>query len=99
MPSRQCPICRQLMPSREYGSHYQWHVAASCNRPGSTRAWRVLLQLVLRRDGYRCVLCDSTEELEIHHLDGDWTNNAPSNLQTRCLRHNPRGGVDSHNLS
>jgi len=49
---------------------------------------------MLTRDGYRfharkmreksCVDCGTTESLCAHHINGDWTNNNPSNLQTLC---------------
>lgn len=49
---------------------------------------------MLTRDGYRyharkmreesCENCGITETLCAHHKDRDWTNNAPSNIQTLC---------------
>jgi hypothetical protein len=54
---------------------------------------------LVRRDGYRCADPDASERtctradypLEVHHLDGDVTNDALDNLELRCRRHNPRG--------
>ena len=51
-------------------------------RPTGVRA----LSQRARRDhlGTRCAWCESTEELELHHLDGDRSNDAPANLCTLC---------------
>lgn len=51
--------------------------------------------VVLARDGYRCVRCGITKDehmekygrdISVDHIDGDRSNNQPSNLQTLCLR-------------
>lgn len=31
-----------------------------------------------------CELCAATEKLSIHHMDRNWRNNSPANLQTLC---------------
>ena len=55
--------------------------------------WLTLKQGVLRRDGYRCthvengVRCTATEQLEVHHVDGDPSNNRLENLTTLCAWH------------
>lgn len=54
---------------------------------GSTRQWRELRVKVLRRDGYACTYCGSSEDLEIHHMDGDSSNNNLYNLVSVCRRH------------
>ena len=58
-------------------------------------------QAVLARDGYKCVLCGSTEQLQIHHKDhigrnhsADERNDTMENLVTLCAschikQHNP----------
>jgi hypothetical protein len=83
---RFCTRCGVIVPANEYRAHVASH------RPGSTYAWRKLREGVLDRDGHRCRVCGATELLEVHHLDGDWRNDALSNLETRCRAHNPRGG-------
>ena len=88
---RYCLTCRTAIPANEYARHVQRHRSGQSERQGSTRRWRKLRQLILERDGHACQVCGSTEELEVHHLDGNWRNDAPGNLQTRCLDHNPRG--------
>ena len=84
---RYCSACNVVMPANQYAKHRRLHH----ERRGSTTAWRKLRQLVLARDHHRCVVCGATDRLEIHHLDGDWRNNDPGNLEVRCLAHNPRG--------
>lgn len=91
MPSRQCLVCRRTIPAAHYAEHRERHRRQVRDRPGSTRAWRRLREMILRRDGYRCVICRSEDRLEVHHIDGDWRNDAPENLETRCFAHNPRG--------
>ena len=36
---------------------------------------------------YRCVVCEHNLIVEVHHLDGDNTNNHPSNLIPLCPTH------------
>lgn len=39
---------------------------------------------ILKRDGYKCSDCGSTKNLEIHHIDGDRSNNNSDNAKTVC---------------
>jgi hypothetical protein len=63
------------------------------------RTIRRLRDRLARRDGYRCRHRDAAPltctrgdfPLEVHHVDGDVTNDALDNLELRCRRHNPRG--------
>lgn len=32
-----------------------------------------------------CEACGTLDRLQVHHVDEDWTNNAPENLQTLCI--------------
>jgi 5-methylcytosine-specific restriction endonuclease McrA len=80
------------VPWPEWTAHKRKH-----RRNGSTRAWRTKRAAAIARDGGRCThvdddggRCFETEGLEAHHIDGDWRNDAPENLATRCGRHNPR---------
>lgn len=43
--------------------------------------YRKLANLYL---GGKCVRCGSDKRLSIHHIDGDWKNNEPSNLVLLC---------------
>ena len=33
----------------------------------------------------QCECCGTTKRRHVHHVDEDWTNNAPKNLQTLCV--------------
>lgn len=48
-------------------------------------------EVVLERDGHKCVRCGSEEDLTVHHKDrsgrgGEEHNNDPENLETVCRR-------------
>lgn len=52
-------------------------------------------RLVLGRDGHACVLCGSTQQLEVDHIVRyiDGGSNEPENLRTLCYPcHSKRGG-------
>lgn len=81
--ARQCPGCereRNRRPRR---------------RARGTAAWKAARAAAQRRDGFRCVRCGLTNrrtKLEVHHIDGDTTNNALENLITLCVRHHREAG-------
>jgi HNH endonuclease len=64
------------------------------------RTIRKLRDRLVRRDGNRCRHPEASERtctradypLEVHHRNGDVSDNRLDNLELRCRRHNPRGG-------
>jgi len=48
---------------RQYFAH-----SAVCDLGLEQKRWREAREEVLKRDGYRCVRCGSTEELHVHHI-------------------------------
>ena len=53
----------------------------------SSRYHGGLRYMVLKRDGYKCVCCDSQHYLNVHHVDGNRLNNEdPSNQVSLCAR-------------
>lgn len=90
MPSKKCPKCRQVIKAGDFEQHRLSHVRETRERKGSTRAWRNLRTLILARDGGLCVVCRAPA-VEIHHRNGDSTDDRPDNLASVCFEHNPRG--------
>ena len=48
--------------------------------------WARLRRAILDRDGWQCQRCGMYGRLEVHHRDGDPSNNTPDNLTTYCRR-------------
>ena len=90
MPWRRCPHCRKLVIDREFLAHRQAHWDRARERKGSSGNWKTLRGKVIARDRYRCRKCGAAEELEVHHVDGDWRNNDLGNLITLCNSCHPR---------
>jgi hypothetical protein len=48
--------------------------------------------------GCSCEVCGGTHRLAVHHIDEDWTNGAPDNIQTLCSpchsRHHMRARLE-----
>jgi 5-methylcytosine-specific restriction endonuclease McrA len=91
MPSKVCPTCHQIVPANQYNRHRQAHqprpTRQANGRHGSTRAWRKLRAQIILRDGGQCRQCGAHQPLEIHHIDGNWRNNNPTNLIVLCAEH------------
>ena len=96
MPSKICNICRKVIPSAQYEDHRLAEHGRSSRPSADAR------KDAFERARYRCEVCGVTKEqlsfsaqkLELHHVDGDWRNNWPDNLQVTCPQHNPRGAGD-----
>jgi 5-methylcytosine-specific restriction endonuclease McrA len=84
LPLRRCPHCRKLVADGDLKVHLQLHSDARRERKGSSGSWKTTRQRILFRDEFRCAQCQSTEELEVHHIDGNWRNDDPKNLVTLC---------------
>ncbi len=52
----------------------------------NTEEWKQVAEMVKYRDGHRCVICGSTENLNAHHIgyDGDYLNE--NDIVTLCNR-------------
>ena len=92
MALKPCLTCQR--PTRA-GSYCK-----ACKRwpesPGRLRGrqWQDLRARVLEAFGHRCSACgESGVPLEVHHLDHDHLNNAPSNLRPLCRRCHARVGA------
>ncbi|NTV23487.1 MAG: HNH endonuclease [Nanoarchaeota archaeon] len=49
-----------------------------------------LKRQVYKRDGYKCMKCGSKDDVWIHHIDHDQTNNEMTNLISMCNRCNSK---------
>jgi len=89
MPVRPCLACGALTRK---GSYCPAHRGTGAR--GSTWQWRRVREVVLARDR-ACVLCGSTQDLEVHHLVPKWQGGTDSldNLEARCHLHHERGGT------
>jgi 5-methylcytosine-specific restriction endonuclease McrA len=47
-------------------------------------AWKEIRNAVLERDGSTCTVCGGEQDLHIHHIDHNPTNDDPENLITLC---------------
>ncbi len=89
--------CRSLWISKEFSGPDSWNWNGGCNRLDYGVTWKSQRKLALHRDGNICQSCDSTENLEVHHLipfrmfgfdrgdnNRDEYANSLSNLMTLC---------------
>jgi 5-methylcytosine-specific restriction endonuclease McrA len=78
--------CRCPFAARSGGQVYCERFAApiTTREKYALRGWKKVRIAVLDRDGHRCAVCGGGEDLHIHHLDHDPTNDDPENLVTLC---------------
>ena len=53
----------------------------STRRGPSSRAWARIRRGALNRAGWICRRCQKRGRMEVHHRDGDSSNNEPANLE------------------
>jgi len=79
-----CPVCGAVVPLGELQRHHR-----ACSRGTGDirheRRWRKLRAAIIRRDEGRCVVCGSSTDLEVHHLNGA-ADNSPNALVTLCAK-------------
>lgn len=46
--------------------------------------WKWIRKAIIERDNYICRICGNDENLHVHHIDSNRTNNNTSNLVTLC---------------
>ena len=92
MPVKVCGICRQEVPWSDWTEHVAQH--SRDRRNSSSPDWRQIRQAIYVRDGGRCThvdqnghRCQATQELAVHHIDGDRRNDDPENLRLVCPQH------------
>ena len=50
---------------------------------------------ILIESGFQCVVCKSSNAIQIHHIDHDRSNNNPDNLVTLCANHHNQAHTQS----
>ena len=92
-----CPVCSNKFETKE-GSKYEKTVCShSCAnvyfrsgednpnwKDGSNKTYR---KICFRYHEHKCVYCDEILILDVHHMDGDRTNQDPVNLIPLCATH------------
>lgn len=58
------------------------------------RGWKEVRTAIMGRDGGRCAICGRDDDLHVHHIDLDPTNDAPENLVTLCSICHARAHTD-----
>ena len=86
-----CPNCNTKFIARKKGQVY---CSPACQKTYSDRKYKDSIrfdgmkELILKRDGYKCVKCGSISNLNVHHKDHSGNqkkpNNSPDNLITLC---------------
>ncbi len=68
-----CSSCRQSKPLSAFGNDHtskdgkSWYCLECSRRKANRRRMEITYRAVFERDNYKCALCSSTLDLEIHH--------------------------------
>lgn len=85
-----CPQCQAEYQNKE--KIIAWQNGEFDGMKGQSQLSDVIRKYILDKAGYKCEICgwgeinpfSGTIPLEVHHKDGDYTNNAEDNLQVLC---------------
>jgi HNH endonuclease len=89
---RPCLKCERPIPSGSYCPQCK----PRPHDPGRLRGSRgqKLRKAMLAAYGYRCAECGASGvRLEVHHMNGDETDNSPGNLVVLCKKHHARANL------
>lgn len=64
-----------------------WRRWAAANPGVVKQRAKLRQQYILEVAGVCCIECGRLDGLEIHHIDGDPTNDSPDNIEVRCVQH------------
>ena len=78
------PHKRLFSTEKKYYQNYYQKNKEKIRRQGYIQRLGFDGNIIFERDKHQCQSCGKTKKLEIHHIDGDNTNNAYDNLITVC---------------
>jgi hypothetical protein len=85
MTSRYCHHCHQIIPAPDWAKHLNLESSRRRSRQGTTAQHRAQRQRILQRAHHRCERCGNPGLLELHHVDGDWSNSSDdARVQMLC---------------
>lgn len=91
--SKTCKKCGKKFNRRRYGKRLEdytrWKARKYCSKQCSYIRKAISHRSTFHRLAREfressCATCGSTENLDVHHKDGNYKNNDPSNLETLC---------------
>jgi mannose-6-phosphate isomerase-like protein (cupin superfamily) len=78
------PVFCSLNCSRNNGNNKEITNNVKLNHKYGFGFNKALKNRIKERDNYTCIMCESKDKLEVHHIDYDKTNNNENNLITLC---------------
>lgn len=95
MPMFFCHTCGRLVDTSKRVSHKRFHDDRKQWSPNRDQAAHARFRsAALATYGARCEVCGTDRELQVHHRNGDVTDNRPENGQVLCRAHHRE--VDAH---
>ena len=77
LPYQMCEFCRTERTFIEFENYNEFL---------KTEEWKQIAQMVKERDGHKCVICGSTENLNAHHIGYDGDRMDENDIVTLCNR-------------
>lgn len=82
----QKPVFCSLNCSRNNGNNKEFEDNIKLGYKYSRGFNNALKEKIKKRDGYHCLMCESNDNLEVHHIDYNKKNNDENNLMTLCKK-------------
>lgn len=95
---RRCRYCKALVDMRDWTAHRRRCYDAQSERTAhaGSAQWKRDRKAAKERAHGLC-WCGAPAT-EVHHIDGNWRNNDPSNHLAVCAEHNPRVSLGDNAL-
>lgn len=89
-----CPVCKTEFITRKHpkkeGTTCSKSCAATWFKTGDTNPnWKgkSYRKSAFKQYGHKCIVCDESKILDVHHLDGNHNNNSVDNIVPMCPTH------------